>query len=179
MIDSAGEAKIVRRLQRSWRVLHEVDVARMVAQHATLRSLCAALEDCADRLPERDAIIEGIRVSGSLAEALRRHEVVQNAILSSLFDTDPTVSLNTLLARIRHRHAVDYLHAEDLRDALAAAAGTLGPVRVDTLSYMMRSLFDGCRRGIDFQEAAILLLSRDRLTLAARATLSASLTGTV
>ena len=160
-----------------WQVLHEVDVARMVAQHAMLRRLCTALEDCADRLPSRDAVIDAASVSAVLADTLRRHEVVENAVLSSLFETDPTVAMHVLLARIRHRHAADHLHAEDLRDALTAAAKSPEPIRSDTLSYMMRCLFDGCRRGIDFQEAAILMLARNRLTPAARATLCASLIG--
>lgn len=166
-----------RRPQPPWRVLHEVDVARMVAQHATLRALCTALEKCADELPAREAVVQGISVSAALAECLRHHEVVENVILSGLFESDPTISMNQLLGRIRHRHAVDHLHAEDLRDALGVAAQTPGPVRSDTLSYMMRCLFDGCRRGIDFQEAAILMLAHDRLTRGARETLSASLAG--
>lgn len=161
----------------AWRVLHEVDVARMVAQHATLRQLCNALENCADRLPDRAAVLDAAGVSAELAEALSHHEMVENTILSGLFDADPAVEVNTLLRRIRHRHAVDHLHAEDLHDELVTAAATLGPIRQDTLSYMMRCLFDGCRRGIDFQEAAVLMLARDRLTLAARATLKASLAG--
>ncbi len=178
MVDST-DIGIVRKQRSPWRVLHEVDVARMVAQHATLRDLCVELEGCADKLPGRDAIMEGIRVSSALAEGLRRHEAVECATLNGLFDSDPKISMNSLLARIRHRHAVDHLHAEDVRDALATAAQTPGSVRPDTLGYMMRCLFDGCRRGIDFQEAAILMLARDRLTLAARATLSASLTRAV
>ena len=161
-----------------WQVLHEVDVARMVSQHATLRRLCVALEDCADHLPDRNAVAEAAGISAALADSLRRHEAVENTVLSRLFETDPTAGMRVLLARIRHRHAADHLHAEDLRDALEAAVIAPGPIRSDTLSYMMRCLFDGCRRGIDFQEAVILMLARDRLTPAARATLYASLTGT-
>ena len=158
-------------------ILDEIDVARMVAQHATLRALCTTLERCADGLPARDAVIAAVTVSAALAECLRHHEVVENAILSNLFESDPALPVNSLLGRIRHRHAVDHLHAEDLRDALGAAAQLVGPLESDALSYMMRCLFDGCRRGIDFQEAAILMLAHDRLTRTARATLSASLNG--
>lgn len=158
-----------------WRVLSEIDVAAMVAQHAALRDLCDALERCADELPTREAVIDAINISAALAECLRHHEVVENTILSSLLEDDPALPANSLLGRIRHRHAADHLHAEDLRDALGAAARSLDPAQSDALGYMMRCLFDGCRRGVDFQEAAILMLAQDRLTFGAREMLSASL----
>lgn len=162
-----------------WPVLREVDVARMVEQHATLRGLCTTLEHCADALPARAAIIEAIDVSAALADCLRHHDFVESMVIGSLFESDPGVPMNILLGRIRHRHAVDHLHAEDLRDALEAERQSTGSERADALGYMMRCLFDGCRRGIDFQEAALLMLAHDRLTLGARAALSASLTGAI
>lgn len=163
---------------RTWQVVREIDVVPMIAQHARLRRLCDQLECCANRLPERVAILEAAQLSAELAKRLSSHAGAEEATLAMLFEDDGAAHHHVLLDRIRHRHAVDHLHAEDLRDALTAAATTMGPVRGELLGYMMRCLFDGCRQGIDFQEAAILMLASDRLTKTARATLRSSLTGT-
>lgn len=160
----------------SWRVVHEIDIVPMVAQHARLRRLCDALERCADHLPDRAAILEATRLSAALADDLSAHTGAEVATLASLFDGVPADESIILIDRIRHRHSVDRLHAEDLHDELTIAAMTMGPVRGELLGYMMRCLFDGCRRGIDFQEAAILMLARERLTKGAMATLRSSLT---
>lgn len=158
----------------SWWLMDECEVASIVAQHAALRGLCNDLEDCADRLPDRAAIACAVEISAGFVDILRRHEIVEQAIFGTLLRS----GAGSLLAgRIRHCHMVDCLHAEDLHDALTKAVRTIGPVEADALSYMMRCLFDGCRRGIDLQEAGVLLMMRNRLTNAARNALLASLTG--
>lgn len=151
------------------------EIERMVAGHAELRDLCRQLEGCADLLPDPHAIPHAALVSASLAAALRSHDAMDLAMLPGLLGTDQA-GLGALPGRIEACHVIDQLHAEDLCDALlAAAAGA--PFHSDTLSYMMRSVFDGCRRGICFQEAAILLLAKARITAGARAMLWASLAG--
>jgi hypothetical protein len=116
-----------------------------------------------------------VRISASFTEVLRRHEMVERTTLDSVF---APFAADVLPGRIRQCHAVDELYAEDLNEALTLAAATVGPIRSELISYMMRCLFDGCRRSIDFQEAGILLLAPNRLTRAARLALLASLTGT-
>ena len=162
-------------LAAPWWLLREADVASLIAQHAALRHLCEELEDCADHLPDRAALACAARTSAAFAELLKGHEAVERTIFGGVLATTAT---GVLPARIRDCHGVDQLHAEDLHEALTIAAQMVGPIRLDTLSYMMRCLFDGCRRSIDFQEAGMLLLARNRLTLSARLALLASLTGT-
>lgn len=173
MIDSRLEPEALP--VAAWQILHEVDVARLVVQHTALRNLCVELETCANHLPDPDAVVGAARVSAALIDTLRRHESLEDAMMTSLGDADPAGLASRMWARIRHRRAADRLHAEDLHDALTGGVEAVGPVRFDTLSYMMRCLFDGCLRGIDLEEAAMLLLAPGRLTAAARATLIASL----
>ena len=177
VVDQYGSRADGTSIPPTWHVFHEIDIARLVVLHAKLRDLCDELELCADRLPDRQAIVNALLISAALARILGQQVVIENAKLSRMFDTLRPATLCSVSQRVRHRQAMDQLQAEDLCDALAIAAGTIGPVHVDVLSYMMRCLFDGCRRGIDFHEAMILLLARNRMTLAAYATLSASLTG--
>jgi hypothetical protein len=180
MTDSGGPPDPTIGSPRSSLDRHSIEIERMVAGHAALRDLCEQLEACADLLPDPGSILRAALVSASLAATLRSHDAMDAAMLPGLIPglLDPRrgIAMGALPGRIRACHASDQLHAEDLHDALAAAA-IGGPVHADTLGYMMRALFDGCRRGICFQEAVILLLGQARLTASARALLWASLTG--
>ncbi len=175
MVDGYERRGGPQRIRPGQRVLQEVDIVRMVADHAALRHLCDALEDCANQLPNRVAVMEAAGISAAIADSFGRPEIASNTILTSLFDGDTVTAMNPLLARIRHRQGADQLHAEDLCDALSAAVKSDGAIPSDLLSYMMRCLFDGCRRCIDLHEATILLLAHNRLTPAARVMLCASL----
>jgi len=147
----------------------EAEVVLLVSHHARLRALCAALEACADRLPAREAVRHGARLSAALAVALRRHDGMDAALFGVPMPPAP------LLGRLRACLAIDQLHAEDLSEALASAATSPAPIGADMLSYMMRALFDGCRRSIDFRETTLLLLGGPQLGEAARWQLCVSL----
>jgi hypothetical protein len=156
-------------------VLDEGDIAPMVARHAAMRALCGELEDCANHLPDRRVIRYAAALSADLVTALRDCEALGRDIWQRITGAGCDAPADTLLGRMRHYHAADQLHAEDVHEALLRAAARPGLVHVDTLSYMMRCLFDGCRRCIDCREAALLLLARDRMSASARSALTASL----
>lgn len=175
MTDTGGSAVAASGSAASSLDHNTIGIERMVAGHAELRDLCRQLEGCADLLPDRHAIPRAALVSAALAATLRRHDASDLATLPALLGID-SAAIGTLPRRIEGCHAIDQLHAEDLHDALATAA-VGAPIHAETLSYMMRSVFEGCRRGICFQEAAILLLVGARITSSARAMLWSSLTG--
>ena len=156
----------------AWRAIHEAEVAALLVRHGTLRQLCCDLEQCANHLPERLAIVEAAAISDALADALAGHDLAGDVRLATA-DSAEAGERCALSDRIRYRYTIDRLHAEDLRDALALAAAS-GRRGTDTLGYMMRCLFDGCRRNIDL-EATVLLLARERMTVPARAALTKSL----
>lgn len=164
------------------------EIAPMMARHAVLRSLCLELEDCANRLPDRHVMHRAAMVSAGLATNLRDCEALGRAVWSRIFGADceafdglPGDGLpgGGLTRRMRQYHAADALHAEDLHDALAMSVARHDqnpePGQTDMLGYMMRCLFDGCRRCIDCREAALLLLGREHMSAGAVAALTASL----
>ena len=155
---------------RRWHVIHEVDLARLSADHASLRALCDALEACADGLPARLSSEDVARLCGGLQTRIERHEAAEDAFLAALFVHDRHDPLTcALLDHVHQRQAADAAHALDLIVALQAthAAGPCG----ETLGYMLRCFFDGCRRAIDFEALVILTLGHARLTPEARAML--------
>lgn len=156
-------------------VLDEGDIAPMVARHAAMRAICCELEDCANHLPDRRVIRYAAVLSADLAASLRDCEALGRDLWLHVTGVGCDAPADTLMGRMRHYHAADQLHAEDVHEALLRAVARPGLVHIDTLSYMMRCLFDGCRRCIDCREAALLLLARDRMSAAARSALTASL----
>lgn len=164
--------------------LTSADVTAMLVQHAGLRSLCDELEACADQLPDRASLHQATRLSAVLVADLRRHDRFDRLLLPPVVACGPDAAGNpmaSLFGRVRIAHGADQLHAEDLhetlQEALQAAAAQPGRFRHDAIGYMMRALFDGCRRSIDFQEIAILLLAGESLAIGARQRLCSSLAG--
>lgn len=139
-----------------------IGLARLTARHRALRHLCNALEACADRLPDRQVIAQAILVSASLVAGLREPDADGHGLLHELAAGDTSEAMAALLHRIRQCHAIDQLQAEDLHDMLETAATSPAPIRSEMLGYMMRCLFDGRRRAIASEEAAILMLLHDR-----------------
>ncbi len=178
MVDSEKGSTVPQTTPR-FETMGAADVAPMIAQHAVVRELCLALEAWANGLPDPSAILGAASVSGTLADTLRRHEAAENATLAKLIVSGGNAANQTAFSRLCQRQAVDQLHAEDLHDALDLAVLVGVAATPDTLSYMMRCLFDGCRRAIDFREATILLLAHERLTPAARHAIRHSLFGGV
>lgn len=161
-----------RRAARAPGRVRQSDIAHMIARHGLVRKLCDALESCADHLPSNQAIDHAATVSAALALQLHHAEARNLAMVKNLArDSAP----ERLLDRVRRYQALDQLQAEDLHDALVVVQAHPGRIPMDTLGYMMRCLFDGCRRAVDLQEAALLLLAPGRMTVAARAALGASL----
>ncbi len=155
--------------------LDEADVIALVAQHAGLRALCNELEACADLLPGRAGLHHATLLTAQLAIDLKRHQGFDAALLGSRGGPGAATSAGVVLARARACHASDQLHAEDLHEALHAAAISPARLPAEMLGYMMRSMFEGCRRSIDFQEATILWLAGDHFDAAARDRLCDSL----
>lgn len=177
MIDQQGPTAASAALPQPSLVLDEIALANLVTQHRSLRRMCDELEAFADCVLDRHVIERAALLSAEFAAALRDHDVGDHALLHILVAGNLAQGTGSLGERIRCCHAIDFLHAEDLRDALQIEAASNAPIRADLLGYMMRCLFDGCRRGIDFQEAAILVVAHDRMSETARAQLGASLRG--
>ncbi|MEG3168225.1 hemerythrin domain-containing protein [Sphingomonas sp. LB3N6] len=148
-----------------WHVIHELDLARLIAAHARLRDVCDRLEVCADALPgwlpdpEVDAVCHDLRA------VVVRHPRDENAVIDALFSQglgDPLTA--AVVGRIRARHVSNAFQADDI---LAAFSGVATPC-AEAFGYMLRSLFDGARQAMDFTQLAILTLGAGRLTRGAR-----------
>lgn len=175
MIDRESRDNGIDAAARPWMLIYEVDIAPTLALHAAQRRLCDELELWADRLPDRQAIVGATPVAFALEASLGALESMPASAAQGLFDADATMLGGVVFGHICRHRAANRLHAEDVYDALASAAGAAGPPRADMLGYMMRCLFDNCRRAIDYEQMALLLLAGDRLTAAASSTLMKSL----
>ena len=157
---------------RRWHVIHELDLAPLMADHVALRALCDALEACADQLPAPLSCDEVARLCSGLQARIDRHEAEEDSFLLTMFARDSRDPLTSaLLDHVHARHAADAAHAHDLIVALEARDENGAVACGETLGYMLRCFFDGCRRAMDFEELTILTLGHARLTSEARAVL--------
>jgi hypothetical protein len=155
-----------------WHVIHELDLARLVAAHARLRNVCDRLEACADALPDQLSDAEAKSVCRDLRAFIVSYPRDETAVIDALFARhvgDPLTAV--VVGRVRARHESDAIQADDI---LAALSGVSAPC-AEALGYMLRSFFDGCRQAMDFTQLAILTLCAGRLTHGARDMLVRSL----
>ncbi|MBO1073861.1 hemerythrin domain-containing protein [Roseomonas marmotae] len=165
MVETAQQEGRVLRLCDGWRDEFEQRVRVLAEEHAALRNLCDRLERIADDLPRQPAAEERQAVIRDLQSLMGRHQQREDAFLSSLLRGQGSTPLERgLLARIRWHHAQDEMHARDLSCALQAARPEGFPIGAEAMGYMLRCFFDGCRRAMAFEELAILVLARQRLS---------------
>ena len=161
---------------RRWHVIDEIDLVRLLAGHAELRTLCDLLEACADTLPVMPSPAQTTVLCQRLTVAIDRYARAGETLLEEMFRREADRPLAAaLLARIRARHAIDDSSAQDLIAALDPESTEPDRFPPEMLGYMLRCFFDGCRRAMDFTELAILALGERRLTRDARALLIGSL----
>lgn len=155
-----------------WHVIHELDLARLIAAHARLRGVCDRLEACADALPGRLSDAEADAVCRDLRAVVVSHPRDETVVIDALFARgfgDPLTA--AVVGRVRARHLSDAIQADDI---LAALSGVSAPC-AEAFGYMLRSFFDGARQAMDFTQLAILTLGARRLTHGARDMLVRSL----
>jgi hypothetical protein len=153
-----------------WHLIEEIDLVAMVSDHADLARLCSDLEACADGLPTRPHATETRRLRGVLERQPLSHHVRQQTLSEKLFAaTRRNPGLSAALAHIRCRGIAQVGQAQDL--AAALRPDSISPT-AETLGYMLRGFFDGCRADMAFEELAILQFAGERLTASARAFLS-------
>jgi hypothetical protein len=158
---------------RRWDVVDEIDLVRLVADHTATERLCACLEDCADRLPERPAPEEIDALCEGLQSRVLDHVEREDQLLAAMFERDmPDPLCHSLIAHIHARHVACTVQAQDLISALKAGSAGQRTVCAEALGYMLRCFFDGCRAAMAFEELTILALADTRLTPGARALLA-------
>ena len=174
-----GDAELqdnVVALRRHWQAINELDLARLLAEHRKLDTLCDLLEACADALPARSTLAQSIVLCEKLAALIDLHERGGTTLFHEMFEPDLHRPLtNALLDHIGARYAVDSANAQDLIAALDPASEEASRFPAEVLGYMLRCFFDGCRLAMDFTELAILTLGEKRLTPDAKVLLTTSL----
>ena len=151
-----------------WHLIDEHEVVSLIADHHRERCLCAALERIADDLPDLPSAVETLDIEQQLAAYAGRHMPVATALFQRLSDDVACPSADRILKEIRHNHAIDAIHADDLSIELRRLSGSLRADHPGELAYMLRCFFDGCRRAVAFEEVALLILAGERLTPAAK-----------
>ncbi len=152
-------------------LIDEHEIIWLIADHRAQRRLCADLERMADNLPDLPPAYAVRHVERQLADYAELHlprEIELFRRLSS--DADPSPA-TLVLREISHNHAVDAMHADDLSVEMERLSGSARAVPPGELAYMLRSYFDGCRRGMAYEELALLNLGDAQLTPAAKSAL--------
>ena len=145
------------------------DLAGLLADHAQLRVLCDQLETFADGLPLYPSLQDRLTLADRIETATVAHVRTTNSFLGRFFTGSEQRTTRSILARILSRQISDALHAEDTADILRSRS--LNQASIDMLSYMLRVLFEGARRALDFEGLFLLSLGNTRLTGTARADL--------
>jgi hypothetical protein len=126
--------------------------------HVVQRSLCQALETVADRLPALPTADEILR----LCKMIQRVTAIHFTRAERLFADLPVAHRPgpAFLSALHEMHQFDRVHGEDLAGELWRSI-TPGVERdVGKLSYMLRCVFDGCRRAIALKESGIEIARR-------------------
>jgi hypothetical protein len=164
----------VLQFPRRWHVLQDIDLARLLSGHDDLARLCDELEICADALPTLPDATTIERLCDVLDEQALRLERSTEPAIADLLGHDPANPITApLVRRIRMRREGDAAHARDVIAALRPCGDGRAPPAAETLGYMLRCFFGGCRRAIDLEQLAFLGLAGHRLTPDARAMLTA------
>lgn len=129
--------------------------------------LCAILEAIADELPSPlDRALAGPAVPG-LRMVVPRHEVIVRQILfPHLRASWPAgaADLDAMIERFSRANAMDILLAHDCADLLEASMAAGGRVEnADMLAYILRGVFEGRRRHIEWEKAVLIPLAQARL----------------
>ena len=149
-----------------WHVIQEVDIIGLVSEQVRRAVLCDRLEAMADALPAHASQGEIETLDVVLAELFTRERHVALMTLLSRGPSDPLKQ--ALLDHLRVQDLEDAATARELIDALTPATASDHAISPETLGYMLRGIFTGCRRAIDFEQLAILTLAGHRMTPAAR-----------
>ncbi len=127
------------------------------------RSLCDALEQIADSLPDavdRKVCLHAARVLPTLMERAHRYE--EEVLFVALdqpgltpFDPHPT------LLRLKTEHAGDECFAEELSEVLLSYAEGRPTHSAEATGYMLRGFFEALRRHIAIEEELSTVLAKD------------------
>ncbi|RYD29332.1 MAG: hypothetical protein EOP89_00165 [Lysobacteraceae bacterium] len=154
----------------------EEGIASLVADHRRLKNLCDLLEHCADELPVMPTAFVVQQICDALTGLIDKDvpESSPYPDVADLYDPSDPLAL-VLMEEVHARHTADALHAQDLVDALRGTPEIAHRLSPDTIGYMLRCFFEGCRQAMDCEELAILALARNRLTQGTRRLLMDSL----
>jgi len=150
------------------RAIDEIDLAPILADHARMRDVCDALERLAECTAESPLPEERRTCAERMQAVAVDHLKATSAFFLQVFGGNESRFTRRMLARILLRQISDALHAEEVAQALAAESAPLSVIR---LGDMLRPLFEGWRRALEFEELSLLSLGQDRLTGVARAKL--------
>jgi len=149
-----------------WYLIDEVDLAPLLADHSAIRGMCSKVEALADRLADLPTLEERCEVADLIQSRIHDHVVVTSNFMKGALAGTRSRLGGGILTRVLVDQIADGIHAEDVVEALRRK--DLAPAQVDTLAYMLRCLFDGCRRALVFEELGLLFLGRHRLARDAR-----------
>ena len=125
----------------------------VLEDHLIQRVLCNDLEAAADRLPTLPPLPAIRRLCDRIQHVTSTHFARAEQLFAALPPGQRPD--DAALAALRQMHQLDEVHGQDLVAALWEHARAPRPGKADQLGYMLRCLFDGCRRAIALKESWI------------------------
>lgn len=151
----------------NWHMIDEIDLVATISAQSDWLRLCTRLEALADRLPAMLPHAE----TASVRVALRRGADGADAFITlaeTFFGRQMGSPLAySLIGHVAARHAARTVQAHDLIEALGLPAAKA--LDAETIGYMLRCFFEGCRQIVALERLTLLELGAERLTAAARA----------
>jgi hemerythrin-like domain-containing protein len=135
--------------------------------HEAQAEMCDALEHIADGLPDDIDRRLCARLAGWLQFDLALHHHDEEEALFPLLRkrAHPQDRLDMILERLASEHSTDMDLASDIAEELASLAQGHRPANPEMLGYMLRGFFEAYRRHVHWENALLMPLARQRLTL--------------
>lgn len=135
------------------------------SEHEQQEELCLILEEIADALPGPVDRLRAKYSRNALRTDIPRYIAIQERYLFPLMRRRAKTkdNIDALIQRITIANSADEGLCYDTADQLEAAIATGRPKKPDMLAYMLRGLFEGRRRHIEWEHAVMIPLARKRL----------------
>jgi len=154
-----------------WHMIEEIDLVPVIALQCDWLRLCERLEVLADRLPGAFSEPERTLVCAELSRlADAPHDVFVVGAQALFVRQEGEPLAHSLIGHVARRHAARIVQAHDLIETLDLQ--TPHAPDAETLGYMLRCFFEGCRQVVALERLTLLELGAERLTASARALLT-------
>jgi hypothetical protein len=133
--------------------------ATLLVQHAAILDLCLEWERLADALPALPSRRQWARLKSGFAALRDRHLPALDVAMADIAAEEKAAGhLLAFIDRLSAQNLADADHSRDVEAAFDALRSGAQPPDAEALGFMLRCLFDGCRRTVLAREILLSAL---------------------